>query len=93
MFYTSPKFYKHDFFVWTVNRESSIVLSLKVFTLIYLCYRNMPLDEAISFISRRYSTFIEKGENKDKPIAEAEKKDEIRNVDTLIKHVLKKNVM
>ena len=53
----------------------------------------MPLDEAISFISRRYSTFIEKGENKDKPIAEVEKKDEIRNVDTLIKHVLKKNVL
>ena len=53
----------------------------------------MPLDEAISFISRRYSTFIEKGENKDKPIAEVEKKDEIRNVDTLIKHVFKKNVL
>ena len=53
----------------------------------------MPLHEAISFISRGYSIFIEKEENKDKPIAEVEKKDEIRNVDTLIKHVLKKNVL
>ncbi len=49
----------------------------------------MPLDEAISFISRRYSTHIEKGDDKDKPIAEVDKKEDIRNVDTLIIYFLR----
>ena len=40
-----------------IDSKSNFLLNSKWYSL----FRNMPLDEAISFISRRYATFVEKG--------------------------------